>query len=320
MRWSAKYPVEFFLEFRSVDRFLYRISDLYKLGEVTSAEVLARLDNCHIYLLGKRPRISITPGSVRVGARRVRFKVEYRTGTMMHCSDVELPRSIFKGEELRFEASLYPHRELVTYAADGELLGYMLLANLVHLIPTIPQKAKDLEVVYVGKGLRRSAQDRLANHSTLQRILAEVNSNEPDTEVFCLVYSFEYKKNALALTGCSSEILGRAATEHYNAVLNYRPSLDEQVELIEASIISYFRPAEYNKQYLDFPRREHKILSRLYDADVAAIMVQLDNSSIGELRIFSPTAQPGSIHDIIVDFRQLKGRPSLFGLSKRTPR
>jgi len=71
-------------------------------------------------------------------------------------------------------------------------MGYTLLANLVHLMPKVRQEAKDLEIVYVGKGLRRTAQDRLENHATLQRILAKINSNKPDSEVFALVYSFKY--------------------------------------------------------------------------------------------------------------------------------
>jgi len=46
--------------------------------------------------------------------------------------------------------------------------------------------------MYIGKGLRHSTQDRLENPKTLQRILAQVNSNSPDDEVFALVYAFEY--------------------------------------------------------------------------------------------------------------------------------
>jgi hypothetical protein len=310
---TSKYPAEFFLEFRSADRFLYRVSDLYVLGEVAGTDLLERLDDCHIYLLGKRPRLSVVPGSVEV-ADAVRFKVEYRLGSITHRSDVGLPRSLFASEEVTFEPSPYPHRELVTRDAGGKVVGYTLLANLAHIMEGVRQEAKDLEVVYVGKGLRRSAQDRLENHSTLQRILAEINSNAPEAEVFALVYSFKYLKNALVIKGGSPEVAGDAAGRQRERALAYRPSLDDQVSLIEASIISYFQTAEYNTQYLQFPDRSQRILAGVYEADFAAIVVQLDNTNIGELRTCSQRVPPRSTHYIAVDFRALEGKTSFLSL------
>lgn len=55
----------------------------------------------------------------------------------------------------------------------------------------LPDEAKDLEVIYVGKGLRRSARNQLMNHQKLQEILADLASNESDQEVLALVYAFE---------------------------------------------------------------------------------------------------------------------------------
>ena len=309
---NPKYPVEFILEFRSVDRFLYRVSDLYRLDKVASEEALARLDDCHIYLLGKRPRLSITPGSVQATAEGVRFVVEYRLRSTTHRSEVEIPRSFLGPDEIQFEASSYPHRELISYNANGEVLGYTLVANFVHLMCSVRQEAKDLEVIYVGKGVRRSAQDRLENHSTLQRILAEINSNEPDTEVFSIVYSFQYLKNALAFKGIPAEIDGGAVQEHNEKALSVQLSLDEQVSLIEACTISYFQTAEYNMQYLDFPKRRHQILRKVYDADFATLVVQIDNTNIGGQRLYSKTVLPDSTHYITVDFRQHEGRQSVF--------
>lgn len=306
-----KYPSEFFLEFRSIDRFLYRVSDLYRLDEFASKDLLDRLDNCHIYLLGKRPRITLVPGSIKV-SDVVQFCVEYKLDALTHRSVVAFPRSMFTPDEVSFEASPYPHRELVTRSSNGEVMGYTLLANLVHIMPSVNQEAKDLEIVYVGKGLRRSAQDRLENHGTLQRILAEIHSNCPDYEIFALVYSFKYLKNALALPGSSSEISGEAAEQQRLKALNYQPTLDEQVSLIEASVISYFQTAEYNSHYLDFPNSSHRILRSVYESDFAAIAVQLDNTNIGGLRIYSRSVPPASTHYILVDFRSLEGKDSFF--------
>ena len=309
---TPKYPAEFFLDFRSVDRFVYRVSDLYALDEHTSKELLARLDKCHIYLLGKRPRLTLVENSIQLSDDIVRFQVQYRIEGITHNTDVELSREMFRPEEVTFEVSEYPHREIVTRDATGDVVAVTLLANFVHLMPTVRQEAKDLDVVYVGKGLRNSAQDRLEHHATLQRILADINSNEPDMEVFALVYAFQYLKNLLAFQGIPADIAGDAARERREKAIAYKPSLDDQVALIEASAIGYFQPSNFNTHYLDFPDPRQQILSDVYAADFAAIVVQLDNTNIGGQRIYSQSVPPESTHYIVVDFRRIEGKYSMF--------
>lgn len=309
---TPKYPEEFYLDFRSFDRFIYRVSDLYSLDENLSNEILVRLDKCHIYLLGKRPRLSLVANSIQTTDDLVRFQVEYRLKGTTEKADVELPRKMFSPEEVIFEVSPYPHREIITRNTKGDVMAITLLANFVHLMSGVSRQAKDLDVVYVGKGLHHSAQDRLEHHSTLQKILAKINSNEPDMEVFALVYSFQYLKNLLVFKGIPTEITGDVAKERRDKAIAYKPSLDEQVALIEASIISYFQPSIFNSQFLNFPDRRQKILSEVYNADFAAIVVQLDNTNIGGQRFYSQNVPPESTHYIIVDFRQIEGKHSLF--------
>jgi hypothetical protein len=146
---------------------------------------------------------------------------------------------------------------------------------------SLPDEAKDLEVVYVGKGLRRSARDRLMNHEKLQEILADLGSNEPDQEVFALVYAFDFRKNALMLPA-ASEIEGEPVKERQQRVLAYKPSLDDRVALIEASCISYFGPDKYNIHYLDFPDRHYRMLDPVYAADFGQLIVELDNTNISQ--------------------------------------
>lgn len=309
---TPKYPAEFFLDFRSIDRFLYRVSDLYSLDEHTSKDLLARLDKCHIYLLGKRPRLTLVANSIQATDDIVRFQVEYRIEGTTNQAAVEIPRHTFTPEEVVFESSPYPHREIITRDAKGGVVAVTLLANFVHLMPSVRHGAKDLDVVYVGKGLRNSAQDRLEHHAKLQRLLADINSNEPDTEVFALVYAFQYLKNLLAFQGIPADITGDVAKEHREKAIAYKPSLDDQVALIEASTIAYFQPTKFNTHYLDFPDRRQEILNDVYDADFAAIVVQLDNTNIGGQRIYSQNVPPNSTHYIVVDFRRIEGKNSLF--------
>jgi hypothetical protein len=306
-----KYPAEFVLEFRSVDRFLYRVSDVYVLDQYVSPQMFERLDNCHVYLIGRRARLSIVPGSLDMTTSTIGFAVEYTIEGTTHQMSVELPRDCFPPEESSCEISPYPHRELISRGKNGEIVGYTLLANWVHLLSNVHQKARDLEIVYIGKGLRKSAQDRIEHHAKLQEILAQINSNDPDSEVFALVYRFKYLKNALMVKGVSVKIDGEAAKTRRARAMAYRPSLEEQVTLVEASCIAYFRPT-YNIQYLEFPNRQHQILEKIYEADFAAIVVLLDNTNIGDLRIYSASVYPSEIHNIVVDFRRLEGRGSFF--------
>jgi hypothetical protein len=308
---TPKYPSEFVLHFRSVDRFLFRVSDLGDLKNLPNQQLLARLDDCHLYVLGKRPRLSLVPDSINATDESVQFTVDYKCDGLRRECGVSVPRHLFTPEEIIFEASSYPHRELVSRNTHGDIVAEAVLANYAPLIPDLEPRAKDLDVVYVGKGLRRSANDRLANHSTLQKILAHVHSNEPDAEVFALVYAFKCQKDALSLYGVRAEISGDAAKQRRQRVVTYKPGLDEQVSLIEASVIAYFRPERFNEHYLDFPQRKQQILKNVYAADFAAIVIQLDNTSIGGQRLYSGKVQPSSVHDIVVDFRRLEGRFSL---------
>jgi hypothetical protein len=318
---APKYPAEFILTFKSVDRFLFRVSDLGDLKELENQELLARLHDCHIYLIGKRPRISVVPDSVKSTDEVVRFTIEYKCQGLHNECAVSVPRNLFAPEEAAFEASPYPHRELVSRNSTGDIVAETVLANYAHLIPDLEPRARDLEVVYVGKGLRRSANDRLPNHATLQKILAHLHSNEPDAEVFALVYAFKYQKDALLPSyGVQPEISGDAATQHRMQVLAYKPSVDAQVSLIEASAIAYFQTEQFNKHYLNFPTRNQQILKHVYAADFAAILVELDNTNIGGQRVYSKKIPADSTHAIVVDFRRLEGKLSLIDAGAGGPR
>lgn len=303
-----KYASEYVLEFSSIDRFLFRISDQGILEQHVAPEVFKRLDDCHIYILGKRPRISLQPASIVTTDDFLTFNIEYRLRGILKESPVHIPRRVIPPDEVVFEASSYPHRELISRDVNGQIVAETVLANFVDFIPDMETAAKDIEVLYVGKGLRKSAKDRLANHSTLQKILADINSNDPDAELSVLVYRFKYRKHGLQFISVPVEITGRLAAKHEKKCRAFRPSLEIQVSLIEASIISYFKTDRFNVQYLDWPNRAQKILKAVYKADFAAMETVIDNTQIGGQRLYSSRVPPQSVHNILVDFRQFEGR------------
>jgi len=305
----SKYSAEFVLDFGSEDRFVFRASDSYHLDRFVDPDLLERVEKCHIYLVCKRPHISLIPDSIRVEPDAVRFQVNFKLDGSQHCAAMEIPRKLFRPDEIVFEASPPPHRELISRNNSGEIVMKTLLVNFVHLMPTIDARASDLEVVYVGKGL--SARKRLMKHETLQQILAQIHSNEPDSEIFALLYRFRYRKNLLSLVGTQAEISGDLARLHNEKALKYKPSEEIKISLVEASLIAHFRPV-FNSHYLDFPNRRQTILRGVYEADIAAILVQLDNTNIGDQRIYAKGIASSSIHNVVVDFRRLEGKPSFF--------
>jgi hypothetical protein len=178
-----KYSEEFILTFKSVDRFIFRASDIWAIDDHVASESRARLDRCHIYALCKRPRLSLVPNTLQFGTDRVSFEVECRVEGVPHKAGFSIGREAFFPDEHAFEVSAYPHRELISRDKDGQVIVETLPATFAHLIPGLPEKARDLEVMYIGKGLSQSAQDRLKSHETLQRVLGDINSHDPDAEV-----------------------------------------------------------------------------------------------------------------------------------------
>ena len=303
-----KYANEFVLEFASIDRFLFRASDLYELKSHLSPELGRRLDDCHIYMLGKRPRLWLQPDSVAIDAEALKFTVKYRLSGCEREAHVQVPRRLLPRDEVYFEASPYPHRELISRDKNGQVIAETVLANYADFIPDLEQGAKDIEIIYVGKGLSKSAHDRFLNHSTLQRISLDINSNDPDAEVLALVYRFRHQVNQLGFLGVPVGVTGQVANKHVKACKNFKPRLPMQVSLVEASIISYFHTDRFNTHYVNWDKRAHKTIKVVSKADFAAMEVVLDNTNIGGQRLFSQSVSPASVHHILVDFRKLEGR------------
>jgi hypothetical protein len=302
-----KYANEFVLEFADCDRFLFKFADREAVQTGVTPEILERLDNCHIYILGKRPRLCLLPDSIQANEEFVHFTLEYKIKGALRQIPVEVPRKFLSPNEVSFEASPHPHRNLISRNASKEIVAETVLATYVDFIPDAEHEAKDIKVLYVGKGLRKSAMDRLANHETVQKILSSMNSEDLDSELFVLIYNFKPRKHLLQLLHVPVEITGELAKKHNQKCMDYKPHLDVQVALIEPSIISYFQP-ERNTHYLDWPRRYHKLVKELNEADFAGMETVLDNSSMGAQRLYSAKVKAKPLHNILVDFRALEGR------------
>lgn len=291
---SLPFPV-IYLDFRSVDRFLYRIRDLPNLCDHVPEDLAKRLAQCHLYMICRRPRLSIVPNTITWDADSISLKVSCTVKNKTHTGDVKVARPAELQAAEMFAASPFPHRELCAFDRDGVLLAEMLFANLAHTIPTLPVVAKKLEVLYVGKGLKKNTQDRLLSHATLQKVLAEINSDDPESEVFALVYRFDYRRSAGGIPPNNIDPIDLVRQKSRP----YTPSLDEQVSLIEAATISYFRTDKHNSHYINFPNNDTDGARRARDAGAAYIVVQIDTENIGGVEIYSEHINPAATHHIV---------------------
>jgi hypothetical protein len=307
--------MEFLVVFTAVDRFIFRISDIDELDDLIPEELAARVSDCHIYMICKRPRLSLKNTAPKVTGESVVVNLEYRLAGTIHSSEAQIPRSYFTDEEVDFRVSPYPHRELLSYDKSGKYLGSTLLANDAQLFVGLPAEARDLKVLYVGKGVASKAKGRLQSHSTLQKILAQVTSNEPDDEVFILLYAFDRPKKAmikLASPGGEPEVSRDAAVDHISRMRAYKPVLDAQVAIIEAALINYFQTDKYNTHYIrGFPSPKLAILKDVYHANFAGIIAEIDNANIAYQRIYSDKVAPHHFHAAKVDFRKMENRFSV---------
>ena len=291
----SRFPVVY-ADFRSIDRFLYRIRDLHELPEQLPPDLVERLDECHLYMLCKRPRLSVVPGSISWSEESVDLKVTCSIRGTIHEGALEVPRLDDK-RAASFMASPFPHRELLALREDGSTLSQMLFANMAHLIETLPPFARQLEVLYIGKGLANNAQDRLKSHATLQTVLAQINSDDPEAEVFALVYNFDYRQTVGGVVRTDAD---KALVANIRrTVPPYRPSFEDRISLIEACAISYFKTDRYNTHYLNFPVTDADAARRARLSKVEFLVVQVDNENIGDLEIYSQAVAPASTHHIV---------------------
>lgn len=277
-------------------------------------DIVDRVRNCMIYLICSRPTISIVPGSIEKVKGYFQFDLKFhRSGKEMICK-VTAPKEIVIDLGGRIEVSDYPHKEILSYDSEGNLVVQTLISNLVHLLKGLPEEISNHEVLYVGKGTSDCAVDRLDGHSTLERILADIIKTEPAKEIAIMLYNFEMKKDAVSITGIreKAEVRGELAKEHFSKIIEFKPSIDEQSCIAEALLIDYFKTTMYNSNFTYGLSHSQKTLSSIYELDFDAVVVELDNENIGFLKIYSTKVKPNYYHHALLDIRKLEGRVSVF--------
>jgi hypothetical protein len=252
----------------------------------------------HIYIIGRRPRITIVPESVRFLPNA--FEAVFRKQVRDQWVDIHVQASTEVGRTDLTLRSSYPFTEFAIVDEAGVVQADGKSALLLGLTGPEYWEHLDLEVLYVGQSFGsdgdRSAVERLQAHSTLQGIYAEALRNCPDQEVWLLLLTFKRLMIA-SFDGISKEYQTTAEEDdaHHARFFAQQPTLQQEVNFTEAGLIRYFQPA-YNVKYRDtFPNPAHSTYEQCYDIDLNSLSVEVQTEDL-MLRLWSHAVEPDWYH------------------------
>jgi hypothetical protein len=267
-----------------------------------SIEHQKTLKNCHIYLITKTPSLRFAPESFKYEDGTMSGHITYRVKGELRKIPFHERFPLLDGAiELRL--SEYPHREVQTFDADGNEVKFFPASRFqLHLDDN---ELRHLEILYIGQAYgngAKSAFDRLQAHSTLQKILAEIQYHSPDDEASILMFEYEPYR-------VISQFNGRIKADERERQIDekrlehiYKKLLTpyQQICLTEAALIRYFQP-QYNKDFKNnFPSKKHKTLKACYDLDFSALIVEINTEELG-FSLFSDIAPPKDHHISQID-------------------
>lgn len=273
-------------------------------------------DDPHIYIVGRRPRISIDPGSVMITpevisgrffrhVRDERIEIQFRARNELGRTDLTV-------------RSEYPYTEVSFVAPDSEQVLFAKAAMLLGLCGPMYWEHLDLEVLYVGQsygeGGSRTAVERLQSHSTLQGIYAEALRQSPDQEIWLILLCFErYMLASFDGITKNYQTTEEEDDRHRHDVIYNPVSEQQEVNFTEGALIKYFRP-EYNIKYKNtFPSPGHTTYEQCYAIDLNMVAVEVQTEDL-MLRLWSPTVPPQWVHIAKFPLHNEQERRAMFDL------
>ncbi|RJR31509.1 MAG: hypothetical protein C4576_31815 [Desulfobacteraceae bacterium] len=311
---KRKYFTEIALGFYSGGIVLLHPRDIRTVDQ-QSPETTALAEECHIYLIVKRPRVSYVPGSLVIADGKMTGQFRYILNGVTRESGFH-----FVGEPNadRLEISKYPHTNLSLIR--NEEVTFTLPSHLASVLcdHLDDELLRDFEVQYVGMSYadgHRSAKDRLQNHATLQQVLADLNLDSPDDEALLIMVQYAPPQTLIMFDGRDKSLrleddrdLGKDLERQEDKITE-----DLQIALIEASLIKYFAPFYNDKYKKRFPNPTQKILNEVYSIDFGALTTEINTEEINS-RLFSSTQKPGFHHIANFDLHDPSVRRSFFNL------
>jgi hypothetical protein len=290
-----------------------RPSDLYRFNKHPAFREL--LQGCNIYIVARRPRITIEPSSLKIVDGMYlhgRFRIhgeqpDYFDG--VHFAQDRPKVRAADGMPIQFvRAEVMNSAGLEVCVVDefgvtGQIPVNALIADARHELG----RHCDLEVLYVGQAFgqdgSRLAIDRTPVHSTLQRILAETMGETPHQEVLLLLFRYEHAKIMFSTAGDFSAEPSATWAEEFAMIQKVHKRLvsrRSRIALAEAALISHFKP-KYNILLQDAfnvqKTKKLKFLKELLSLDFSGLLVEVNTSNFRS-RLFSESARSKVLKDI----------------------
>lgn len=264
-------------------------ADLYRAkGDGHFREAIA---GSNIYLITARRRVLINPDDLYLLGRAAHgsFIVIDEQGVQSIPFRYDIPRIGPDDQDDIEQVIVAPngtHLTILSTSRQMTTAAHIVVANATSALQA---NHRDMNVLYVGQGIgkvhARTAVDRLLNHTTLQRILAETSTNSPELEVSILLYRFEHGRTMISNGGdFNAEPIAseQKESEHFERLRSVRLNRDEVITLAEAALINHFKP-HYNtllKSTNFAANNKIKPLKKLLAKGISGLTVEICSSTI----------------------------------------
>lgn len=313
---KRKYLTEYAISYMNSFTAMVTAEQLMGGGKL-SPEQEQRLSNCHIYVIAARPAVKFDPESIK-------HESDQFSGVLIYKVMGEERRLPFDGYNWRLEGDAtqlvcpYPHLQVQALNPEGKRVTYMpanAIATMYSRSDLDPTDLNAFQVLYVGQAIgdgSRRAIDRLASHSTLQKILALAPNEHPDQEVVLFMYEFDHAQVVSSMDGRAEGAISNDENEsRLLKTIRNPPEKRQKIGMIEAALIRYFQP-EYNDKFkIKFPSTKLKTLKSCYELDISGLIVEMDSSELG-VHMYSPTITVANHHMVSFDLVAPLKRASFF--------
>ena len=316
-----KHEIEGLLELYSTDPFVFRPAELYSID----GELREQLRNYNIYVVARRPRISINPKSVTLNNSAQTIDGVFSVNLGFEIKEVPFSYpNLFSAPITGLGELEYPYDHL-RFVVANRMPVQIRIHDVIRFSETSLQPHSDLFVEYVGQSFGEDGDsDAVARligktgkqgHGSLQKVLADINASNPESEVYLLLYSYTFYKKFMIAGGClMPEISLDEAPDRFDRLLDARVSREERIDLIEAALIKHFQP-KYNDTYKKtFPQKSHEILNVLFDLDITGLSTSLSTEE-HNIRIYSKVVEPSNQHCARYPIVQESQRASFFDVA-----
>ncbi len=258
---------------------------------------------CHIYMICRRPRVSIEPEKFKSNEEFIDLSFKIHNKDKFDLLELTVTNPF--APDLVELVTEYPYNTFILKSNDRSIK-----TKTVSFLQNIPSYAiggqfLDLEILYIGQSYgvdgARTAPERLKKHETLQAIYAEALNKNPDQEIWLFLLSFDQVGITMfdGRTKFTDEEFEKdepRAKKFFNTIWNGGITEQQFINFTEAALIRYFQPP-YNKEYKNtFPNPAHKTYIECYDLDVNSVCIEIGTSDAVNVMVYSETIERAPTH------------------------